>query len=143
MKFKAAELSSQLAGAHPELQSVLKKLDAWSIKQGLPEVVVTHVSRTRNEMRSIYVPVYLAQGMAEERAHAAADARFSWHLVDCAADVRNSHYTPAQLKQVMGFLRPLCEAPLWELLSHDVGRGEHLHLGKRDFAWRKAYKVRP
>src|SRR5690606_32137181 len=60
----------------------------------------------------------------------------SWHLWKTAVDLRNNHYTVDQRKRVMNWLRVKCQPPAgFELLEHDVGRGDHVHLATRDFIW--------
>ena len=78
-----------------------------------------------------------SKGLPETEARAEARKKFSWHLARCAVDLRNRHYTPVQLQQVMEFLQRDRKHPLWEILNHDVGRGDHLHIGRRDYSWRK------
>lgn len=140
MKFKVPWLESEFAHLHPHVQSALKALDAYSASHGLPEPLVTHCFRNASQQEAYYWRgIEKRLGVTEAEARQAARSRFSWHRVGCAADVRNSHYTPKQLEEVLSFLREGRASPLWEILSHDVGRGEHLHLARRDFSWRNTF----
>jgi hypothetical protein len=75
------------------------------------------------------------RGLPEAELVTRAMGRFSWHLVRCAADLRSRHYSPAQLAQVRRWFEERCQRPLYEFLVHDV-TAPHLHVGRRDFAWR-------
>lgn len=149
MKFKSPHLEVEYDGLHPEVKGVLEALDAWSADNGLPGVVITALFRTRSDMEAIYwrgiarrlalgtpgVPV----GEVERSARKLARDKFSWHLCRCAADIRNFHYLPEQRRQVMAFLRERCPRPMFELVEHDVGKGDHIHVGRKDFGWRKQF----
>lgn len=138
MKFKTPELEDEFRILHPEVPPVLWDLDRWSDEEGLPEVVVTHVVRTPEQQAEFYWQDFQRRlGLEEKEARNLASKKFSWHSVRCAVDIRNSHYTHEQLLAVLQHLKPLCRSPMWELLSHDIGRGEHIHIGRQDFAWRK------
>jgi hypothetical protein len=75
------------------------------------------------------------RGLQEHELVQRAVGRFSWHLVRCAADLRTRHYSPQQKVQVLRWFEERCPRPLWEFLHHDV-TAPHLHVGRRDFAWR-------
>lgn len=124
MKFKDGVARQHMAAEwfnlHPRVREKLVALDDWSRKQLLPEPVITHINRTPSEQAAIY------QGKK----------RFSWHMCLCAVDLRNFTYTAEQLGRVYAFLTDNHDPELWEVLSHDVGRGDHLHLAFRDAAWK-------
>lgn len=84
-----------------------------------------------------------------------AEDKFSWHLVGCALDFRTEQsgkpvYTPSQHRLVLAWFRKETHrqqpgdpaAQLWEFLEHDVGRGDHMHVGRRDFGWRRTFARR-
>lgn len=139
MKFLKPELEMEFGALHPSTRGLAEDLDAWSLENGVPEVVVTHVLRTADDSERLYLPMYLKLGYTPEEARRRARARFSWHLVGCAVDLRNSHYTAVQRKQVMQYLRQHCPSGTCELLEHDIGRGNHIHLAFKDEQWRLTY----
>lgn len=124
MKFKFAHLRDEFPNLHPETWRAAMALDHWSIERKFPEVVVTCVDRSLADQKEIY-----------------GDHRFSWHLVRCAVDIRNSHYSIDQLGRVLEFLKDGRDEG-WEILNHDVGKGSHIHVGFRDPEWRARFKDR-
>jgi hypothetical protein len=138
MRWTTPQLEAEFLRVHPDVSAVLVGLDEWSRARNLPEVWVTHVLRTQKEQEEIYWPTLVKlHHLSEEAARAKARVRFSWHLVACAVDIRNRNYTGDELQAVMGYLNGRCTPGPWELLSHDVGRGSHVHVGRRDFTWRR------
>lgn len=123
MKYAEAHMQLELSRAHPELQKILKDLDAWSAEKRFPEVTITCVERTPS------------------RNAAVGGVGTSWHMFRAATDVRTFHYTKEQLAHVYAWLDARCIRPMWELLKHDSGSGFHVHLARRDFAWRKAHPL--
>ena len=138
MKFKTPALSDEFSRLHPDVIAAVKALDDFSHANRLPELVVTHAIRTPAQQEDIYWRgIAKNTGLPESEARAQARKKFSWHLAKCAVDLRNNHYTAVQLQQALEFLKRGREHPLWEVISHDVGRGNHLHIGRRDFAWQR------
>lgn len=123
MKFDTPRIQSEWPDIHPDVRAEVEKLDAYCTKLGMPEVVVTCLHRTREENFEIY-----------------GEDKFSWHCVWSAADLRSREYTRPERDMLMEFIRKECGQPFWEVLEHDVGRGSHWHLGRRDFAWRKQHQ---
>lgn len=162
MKFKEPQLEMEFNAMHPDVRRTVMNLDVWSREQGIPEVVVTQVLRSDADQESIYTrhadaliaklrngarlpPADKALAEKLEAMSAAgrrkwARERFSWHKIGAAADLRNKHYTPAQLAAVMAHLRTGRAGPDWEILSHDVHSGSHLHVGRKDFLYRKDFE---
>jgi hypothetical protein len=141
VKFKTAALEFEFDGVHPGVAATLHALDEYSEAMGLPEVVVTDVLRTPAQQEAIYWRALQKAGnLTEEEARSAARKKFSWHLVAAAVDLRNTHYSRAQLEEAVAFLKKGRSAPMWEVLSHDVGQGHHLHVGRKDFSWRLAFQ---
>jgi hypothetical protein len=111
--------------------------------------VLTEVGRTRAMQTDRYWRAIMkAAGCSEAEAKERARQRFSWHLVYCAFDMRNWCYTAKQLPKVMALIRQACaeQRPLetqskWEILSHDVGNGSHIHVGYKDLGWARTFKV--
>lgn len=147
IQFKTARCEKEFLLLHPRVRTLVAELDSFSAQQKFPNVVVTHVHRTPVEQKAIY------KGAKD----------FSWHMVYCACDLRNNHYSPAQLDRVVEFLRTQTQdeaqslsrlrkllgrivrppKPTWEILAHDVGRGEHIHVGLRDTNWRNTFPDAP
>ena len=73
---------------------------------------------------------------------ARAAARFTWHWARCAADLRTRHYSGPQLAAVARWFKARCARPDWEWVIHDV-TAPHLHVARRDEAWRARYAPRP
>lgn len=78
------------------------------------------------------------RGLFEAELVHRAQARFSWHTVLCAYDLRTRHYSAAQLPLVVAWFQERCKRPDWEFLVHDV-HGPHIHVGRRDFEWRTKF----
>jgi hypothetical protein len=143
MKFKFPYLQTQLYSVHGDVRNALDKLDGWSMKKGFRELVITHVLRTPAEMEDIYwASIQERTGVGEVEARLRAREKFSWHLVGCAVDFRNTEYSKEQLEEVMAYLRAGRYIPMWEILSHDVGRGAHGHIGRKDFTWRSLKRLK-
>jgi hypothetical protein len=147
MFFKFANLEMEyLASLHPKVKAKLEGLDKWLKDKGYPELVVTHVLRSPDFQENTYWKRIKSQSsgkLSDVEAKAKARAKFSWHLVGCAADLRNSTYTAIQLRTIMAKLKENTNLSEYEILSHDVGRGEHIHVGYRDYGLRKAYESAP
>ncbi len=166
MKFKETYLRDEFKDLlHNDVRIVVEALDVWSRENGIPEVVVTEVHRTIPQQQAIYTRhadqlIYRLKigdpdldgqelDLAKELMDLSRDAvmawarrRFSWHLCNCAVDIRSRNYSKDQLGAVMSFLAKRCPRKLtreeeraghlsWELLEHDVA-GAHVHLGVRD-----------
>jgi hypothetical protein len=162
VQFKAPALEAELAQTHPEVQALVLDLAAWSGDEGLPAPCVTHVLRSRRWQRDTYTPyahALLKRFRAREKlkpmelrdaqALATLDAagiiawaenRPSDHFWRCAVDLRNRDYTPAQLVRVMERIRTGRRTSRWQILSHDVGRGGHIHVGYRDPDWVRRFR---
>lgn len=120
MRYAAPELAHQfVVRLHAKARLVVQALDRWSEENELPTVIVTGVSR---------VPSFYP------------DDRWSWHLVDCAVDLRNRHYSRDQLQRVEAWLRAKCASSEWELITKDHGTGPHIHLAYREFGLRRVYE---
>lgn len=117
--FAAPELAHQFhVRLHFKTRELTLALDRYCMVQQLPGPIVTAVSRDP----SFY-----------------EDHRFSWHLVDCAVDLRNRHYTPGQRDAVESWLAAKCASSEWELITHDHGTGPHIHVAYREFGLRKIW----
>lgn len=124
MRFKSRELMGQFSTRlHPEAVRVAAALDSWLREQTWPRLEITAVSRD--------LPWY-----AENNLPTPA---FSWHLVDCAWDMRIKPYSPEQLTTIEAWLREHCPGPQWELVFFLHGTGPHYHVAYRDFGRRKAF----
>ncbi len=141
MRFKRAGLEDEFAELHPEVKRVVSDLDVWCVERGLPEVVISHALRTPSMQEDIYWRKVLKERphLTEPEARKAARSKFSWHLVACAVDIRNTHYSADQLLRITDWLKQARPGKDWEILSHDVGHGNHLHIGCKDEEWRKGY----
>lgn len=68
-----------------------------------------------------------------------ASARFSWHMVGCAMDLRMHHYTSKELEAVMGHLSRHCRnGSEWELVEDSVV-APCIHVARKDEEWRKRF----
>ena len=146
MRYKTPELEEQYKRLHPRLLSVTQELEDFCRKQAYPEPMATHIDRTRDQQEDIYWRIILAQGkgaLTEAQARYQARNRFTWHFVRCAIDLRDYIYTPAQLAVLLPFLKTITtgKGKDYEFLYHDVGRGNHLHIGFRDNQWAKTITV--
>lgn len=181
-KFPGVELDWEKR-LHPRTKEVFLEFADASVKAGLPIAMVTSISRSQQQMVTLYTPYAMdvlkrhltgfdldgheAPLSPEQVARANeilrimekyphegdlqacgrwALQRFSWHLVDTAIDARNTHYSRTQLGWVEDWFRNrLKDEPLvdgrnpWEFLVHDIGNGNHLHLGFRDTTRRNTY----
>lgn len=157
----SSELSRLL---QPELRQMLYSIDNHCAVQKMPGVICTQLVRTVEEQIEIYVPYWkklvarmesgehlapaLAKlameltGKTDDELKDLAIAKFTWHYVRCAADIRIRHWTPAQLKVVVTFVtEETRDARQWEFLVHDVA-GPHMHIGIRDFSFRAKFDPR-
>jgi LAS superfamily LD-carboxypeptidase LdcB len=106
--------------------------------QGFPEITITEVFRTPEQQEAIYWKSLLASEGTEERARAAARAKWSWHLGRCAVDFRSHSYSKTQQVAILNWLQERCPKPAWETLLHAVGSdAEHFHVGFRDYSRRR------
>lgn len=166
MEYTADRLESEFqTQLHPHVRQLVYDLDVYSRENGIPGVVVTHVLRTRADQVAIYVPYFkrIVEQLRQHKQLSPSDAklaveldgkpdaelekraaqRFSWHAVNCAADLRIRHYSVEQLKRVEGFVRArTVNTKYWEFLVHDVA-GAHIHIGVRDFSYRAKFAVKP
>jgi hypothetical protein len=124
MRFVTPQLEAEFEHLHKDVRELLLDLDAWSARENIPGVVVTHVFRTPEKQHAIYGGL----------------KTFSWHMCWCAADIRNRHYTPEQLRRVMEHIEQERNDSRWEILQHDVGAGNHIHIGRRDFDARRQFQ---
>lgn len=92
---------------HPELVAAVQEYALFSRERGLPSVVITSLIRP-------------------------PAVKFSWHARGTAGDFRVKHYTQEQLALVLVWFEHRFKRPAFECLRHDVGQGDHLHLGRRD-----------
>ena len=143
-----------------QLRDKMTGFAAWLHSKGWEAPFITCIRRTPDDQERIYFPYAeklvrsLEMGLAlsdKERVLAAelakmtpeqrkawARARFSWHVALCAVDIRNRCYSRAQRREIMNHLRFGTNTTDWEILEHDVGRGDHIHLGVRDAERKKA-----
>lgn len=114
MKFKTKRLESEFLLVASACRAVVRELDAWLRLKGWEGVTVTHARRTEGQMAMIYGRDWKRRGL------------WSWHLTGHAVDIRNRVWTPSQRKDIVKFLRK--NWPEAEVLMHDIGRGDHLHI---------------
>lgn len=142
-----------------QLRKKLEDADAWLKAKGWPELFITCIGRTDDDSERIYTPVaerlvrdlelknlktdrerVLAGELAKmnpTQRRAWARAKFSWHRCLCAVDIRNRCFSREQRRELMNHLRFGTSPTTHEVLEHDVGRGDHIHLAFKDFAQRK------
>jgi hypothetical protein len=138
MLFKTALIGSQYPRLHVDLRRALSDLEKQLKKWGLPSPTVTDASRSVAEQEELYWKREWPN-LPEKEARMNARRKFSYHLVDCAADLRTADPQKA-LAWLEGYTWPTSE--LWELLVHNVGTGLHLHVAFKDIARRKAFENR-
>lgn len=114
MRFDSDELGTQWEGngIHGELRAVLYEFDEFSRGAALREPVLTSLIRP-------------------------AGAKFSWHELGTAADLRVNHYDEREAALALAWLEHRCRPPVWGVLRHDVGLGDHIHVELRDYALRR------
>jgi len=100
---------------HPAVRAIVRELDAHLGAKGWPGVTITHAWRSLASMADIYGRDWRARGL------------WSWHLVGRAVDIRNRDWSPEQREEITAWLED--HWPDAEVLMHDIGRGNHLHLG--------------
>jgi hypothetical protein len=145
VKFKTPALEFEFGHLHPDVKRLGYDLDAFLFANQMPELVITHVLRTDAQSEEIYWRSFLKGGLSEPEARKKAREKFSWHKVLCAFDARTrnpgagARYTKRQMEDILAFLKKGRDPAMWELLAHDVS-GPHLHVGRRDFAWRTKHQ---
>lgn len=137
MDFKYAYLKKQYALLHPKVQGVVQELDLWLTRENLPVMILTHIYRTPQEQELFYwKQVSEDLNCAEEIARETARNKFSWHRCYCAVDIRNSNFSAVDKTRIFKQLKTGRGDSRWEILNHDIGQGEHFHVGYKDFDWR-------
>lgn len=169
INFASTILKAQFEGVHPELQQLVKNFAEQSEQSNWPTPVITCAWRDKSGMRAIYYPyavniiekrkrgetltdsenrvILVLYDIADKYYHSNistavshwVDSKFSWHMVRCAVDLRNKHYTKEQMEAVNNWFKANVGAPLFEYLMHDVGRGDHIHVAIKDKKWRKIH----
>jgi hypothetical protein len=140
MNFKSAEIGVQYARLLPEVRQVLAELDERLHQWGSERLTITDAIRTPGEQEELYWHSYVGGGVGPEEARQLAREKFSWHLVGAAADFRALAYNAEERSKIWSWLHERCPAVDWELLIHDVGRGEHFHVAKRSHELRKQWE---
>ena len=115
MRFALGHLDEEFERVHPAVRAVVCELDQYLDENDLAPVVVTHALRSESSMAAIYGEDWKMKG------------RFSWHLVGRAVDIRNRDWTEDEIEKVVAWLTE--NWPHAEVISHDIGHGNHLHLG--------------
>lgn len=114
MIFALQHLSEEFEQLHPAVRAIVWALDEFCEEHGLAPVTVTHARRSEASMAAIYGLDWRARG------------KFSWHLADRAVDVRNRDWSDAERLLVVRWLRK--HWPHTEIIMHDIGHGDHLHI---------------
>lgn len=130
MKFKHARLERELEGdTHPALRAYLYELDRFCIAHGYAEVELTELVRSDRLMGIYYPPP--TKGPHKGKTWKERGL-FSWHLPDKilkltrAADVRNRVWLDVQRFAIVTWTKKYW--PGFEVLMHDIGRGDHFHV---------------
>lgn len=132
MNFKVPQLEEELPGSHPDLIDVLRAFDKWCFDEHLPEPIITALWRE--------IGFYKKHGL-KPNPH-------SWHLFRCAVDLRLSHYDAMAKEKVLAWWQEKLvdrkdkKGPKakWELYTETHGTGPHIHVGRRDYAWKEKYR---
>jgi hypothetical protein len=146
--YKTANLEMEFLTIHPVLIDLITRLEAYSKEAGLPEPVITECYRTADDMERIYWRQMMRDfSLKEDAARKKARNKDSLHLYGCGVDLRDKHYTVAQKKQVVAWLRAemakISKKPgFWEFLPDMHGTGSHLHVGRKDEMWIRNYRAK-
>jgi hypothetical protein len=125
VKFKMASGAHEFAvRLHFKTRELCKAFEKFSEQAGLPEPVITSISRDPD--------FYEDEGLPTKK--------FSWHYVNCAADLRVKHYSPTQLALVIGWFSEKCRSSEWELDHENHGTGPHVHVAYREFGLRRDWE---
>ncbi len=148
MLFKSPEVGLQWATCNPKTRAAVTFVDAQIQSWGLPQITITELSRTHQQNIEIYTKAFLKEGHAPDEALALAEAKVSYHLIDCAADFRSSGapYSSKDNDRIHGWMKERFPSEDFEVLFHDLGSGLHHHLAakQRDLlaAWISAHHPR-
>lgn len=144
MQYKYEHIRNEYLKLPGQVKEVMTDLEAYCRSKGYAEPMATEISRTRKRNIEYYTPGIMKKNpdFTKEQAEAEAAKRWTWHLVDCCIDLRDWVWTPAQIQDILNFLKARCQGSLWEILYHDIGKGMHFHVGYRDFARRKEFELR-
>jgi hypothetical protein len=115
--FKTTNVSAELRAAHPEIRALANDLDTQMKKWGLGQLTVTAVARTQD-----FYP----------------DGRFSWHLCNCAWDIRTKGYSAQDVARIVAWLQG--RAFTLGAKVDVVDEGDHVHLELEDHEWRRRYE---
>jgi len=99
---------------HPAARGTVTELARMMERQWHLPLTVTAVCRSPAEMASIYGRDWRERG------------RWSWHLVNRAVDLRNRDWTDPQKADIELWLQRTF--PDAEIIMHNIGRGDHLHV---------------
>jgi hypothetical protein len=143
MLYKDQRIEREFKLLHPELLKLAGELEAYCRAKHYAEPVSTHVKRYGTEQVDIYWKNIMAtKKVTEVEAKALAAKRPTLHYHLLAFDLRSFIYTPMQMKDLLQWLESRCpKAKGWEILYHDVGRGNHFHIGYNDVKWRAAHPM--
>ncbi len=114
--FKVASLKREYEKRlHPAARAVVVELSAFCEAMGFAPVVVTRIEDWQSGVDAIY----------KEPGH------FSWHVAGedglvRAIDIRNRDWSEAEQVLIEAWLKR--HWPGAEVMMHDVGKGNHLHL---------------
>jgi hypothetical protein len=113
--FAEQELESEFhKRLHPAARAVVVELATFCRRKKFEGITVTGVSRDEDDMARIY-----GADWKEKK-------RFSWHLDNRAVDIRNYLWEDYQRDTICQWLKRCW--PDAEVLMHDVGQGDHLHI---------------
>lgn len=110
VRFISDHHASTFEGLHPAIRAVAVELEHYVGG----DLMITGTIRTAAKMAEIYGANWKARG------------KFSWHLVGRAVDIRNRDWSPERRVLITAWLK--ANWPDAEILMHDIGRGDHLHL---------------
>lgn len=136
MKWKHDYLSSQFhMRTEPELRQLLTDFDVESQKWGLPEPTLNCLGRTAAENKAcggVAHSLHLWEACPEDSSKPYRTR---------AADLSIRDYTPAHVELALTWLRGEVAKRggrrLWELLFHDAGSGNHIHVARERDAGRE------
>ncbi len=147
MLFKTPGNELEYSLVHPQVKAVLSATDSWCIASGYPELVITDVIHTDDEMEAFYWKQVKKNnpGVSEGWARQRARHMESWHRYGLSVDIRTRQYTKQQQANVVARLKiemaRISKRPdFWEFIDKTHGTGPHVHLARCDILWKDDYK---
>lgn len=122
MEFASKRIEAEFDGdTHPDLKRMLGEIDRYIQSAYQKPCFVTCLRRTQEENTK------------------AGGVRGSWHLFGCGADIRTRHLLDHERRRLENHCHELIDRDgreRWEIVTKLHGTGAHIHIARRDAAWR-------